>query len=227
MGRISNIILVICIFVFCSCNNNNGSSQENKTESPKNTISLLNGMTVSGFGLNDTLNNIKGRIIFPRNIHKSDTNLDLTRINKYWETDLKDFASSVKQVRKADCNDTNLYFLKIKTVNKKQDVISAVFEKKSYLCGEKDTVNDLIIHNYSLKDDKEITFRDMFLINGDNISSFNKMFSSSFGLQDLSSVNFYFEKDIVWLVLKTTDGNKVFGQKYKKVKEFLINDKKR
>ncbi|MBR1774234.1 MAG: hypothetical protein IJ759_01795 [Bacteroidales bacterium] len=220
----SGIIVLIGAFVFASCNKGTSDSEKFEDITKTSSINIMKNMTVASMGLNDTINNIRGKLVFVRNVKKDDDNLNLAPSMNRITDDLKRFAKQVKALENMDRHDTNYYFHSVKSVYEYDDIISVLYEKKSHLSGTKDTITEILSYNYDKETEKEYSFKDIFAVNSDNIAEFNRLFVTNLNLEDLSSLVFNFEKDMVWIGLQK-DGKIIrYGQPLRKVKKFLIDD---
>ncbi|MBQ7984612.1 MAG: hypothetical protein IJ250_03125 [Bacteroidales bacterium] len=193
------IATVLGVVAFTGCGKQKQQTPQQQEE--QNTkIVLMEDMTVSGIRLKDTINNIRGMVLFARNNIKKDDNVDLTLANKLWEDDLKSFTRKIKQMETKNPTDTSYYFLTIRSVDKYGDVVSVLYDRKYYLTGSKDTVYEFLSVNYDEDDNAKIyNFADVFTFDKSDLNKFNSVFNSSFTMEQLQSISFNFEKEDVCL----------------------------
>ncbi len=214
------LLFSVCI-IFASCN----KTKDTKTDITQlGSINLMKNMAAASINIKDSINNIRGKVIYAQNIVKDDDNINLTPATRFITNDLSNFAKRIKRIENMDRTDTNYYFHTIKSVYEFDDIISVLFEKKSHISGTKDTLREILCYNYDKETEKPYSFNDVFNVNSDNIQQFNKIFSTDLSLQDLTNIVFNFEKDMVWLTTQNGKEIKRYNAELTKVKKFLIND---
>lgn len=193
---------MICVLGLSSCNKNNSQDNERQTEdlTQKTTLYLIKNTSLSTMGLRDTMNNIRGKLAFIR-CQEKDNCPNLKPINKFVETSIHDFSRQVKNLKSVNREDTNRYYLLIHSVVKNNKIISVLFEKKEHLSGGQ-TIHKFFSFNYDEQSSKQVNLLDIFNVNDKNIDSFNKLFGTSYTVADLKSIDFNFEKDMLWLIDK-------------------------
>ncbi|MGP1515012.1 MAG: hypothetical protein ACTTJH_03540 [Bacteroidales bacterium] len=221
------VILIISVCCFTNCNKKSKVIEKNVDITKTNDVSLMTNMTLAKMGLNDTVNNIKGMLIFVRNVQKKEENLNLNPTIEFMTDDLRKFAQRLKTVENQNKQDTNYYTLAVKSVYEQDNIISVLFDKKTHISGTKDTVHELITYNYDKETEEVYTFCNVFKVNASNLERFNELFQSSFKLEDLSSLSFNFEKDLIWLNISKNKTTQRFGQRKNRIKNFLFDDKKK
>ena len=214
---------LLCLTVMYGCRKS--ASTENGTiQEDDNNITLLKGMSVGTMNLNDTANNIKGKIIFPRNLRKESGNVNVDPAVKFITDNLHVFANNVKNRENKDTSDANYYLMSIKSFWEQDDIISVAYDKKEHYSGKADTVKTVVTFNYNKETEQPLDFFDVFNVNNTDLDQFNKAFNSAFTLAELKDIGFYFDKDNLWLYCIKADSVYKTAQPKKKVKKFMIND---
>ncbi len=217
-------VLAISIITIVSCNKISIGTGQNGDITKESGINLMENMTINRIRLRDTINNIRGELVYARNVYKKEENLDLRPSLKFITDDLREFTLKIKAMDSVDRTDTNYYYMTVKSIYEENDIISVLYERKTHLSGTKDTLHTVLTYNYDEKTQQVYTFNDVFRVTANNLKEFNETFKTSFTLEELDSLSFNFEKDMVWLNVNKDNTFERFGQKESKVKKFLIDD---
>lgn len=217
-------VLVVSIISIVSCNKISTGTKQSDDITKESGINLMENMTINKIRLRDTINNIRGELVYARNVYKKEDNLELRPSLKFITDDLREFTLRIKAMDSVDRTDTNYYYMTIKSIYEKDDIISVLYERKTHLSGMEDTLHTILTYNYDEETQQVYTFNDVFRVTANNLQEFNKTFKTSFTLEELDSVSFNFEKGMVWLNVNKDKAFERFGQKEIKVKKFLIDD---
>lgn len=189
------------------------------------SITLPKGVNLLTMGLNDTANNIKGKIMFCRqqSIDSKDT-LPIYQINKQAQTIIHNFCKQVKKNNLISKDDTNYFYLYIYSITASDNIISVLFKNKYHFSGTDSTEQKYFSFNYDTKINKEIKFLDRYNINKDNISAFNRKldhnYNHSYKSEDLKDLSFLLDKDTIWLLTQKQSSTLKIGIPTKTLKQF-------
>lgn len=228
-NKLIKYLFVVCILLCCaitlqSCKHTNKNHALTEQDlNKKQDMQLIKNMSLPTLGINDTINNIRGKIVFANFSVKDDDNPDISAINHFVENSIHNFCKQVKAINNADRQDTNYFYLYIKGVYKYKDIISVLFQTKQHLTGSNLNTEKYFSFNYDENDSKRLKFFDVFNVNKKNLQNFNKIFNCSFTLNELTDIDFNFENQMLWL-FDPEKPNQRIGIGVNKIKKYLIDD---
>ncbi len=169
---------------------------------------LLQGVTIGGLRINDTVNNIKAELLMPAASAK-DFKYSLTPINKRTNEVFKDFVTRAKKEEK---NDTVFNRLNIRTffVNSKGNLISSLMESTEQLTGKEQTQHCFGI-TYRKNSQTPLTFKEVFPLNEEVFEDFRQIFGAeteNFGLKDFETSEFAIGKDSLFVFIEDKESGK-------------------
>lgn len=214
---------VLSLIMIVSCNKTL-DNEEIVDVYEEQSISLPENMSIASIRLKDTINNIRGMVSYAGYPDKSKTKIDMKVANECWQNDLRAFTKQIKGLENMDRTDTNYYNIKVRSVYYTNKLVSVLYDKHSHISGKKDTISEILTVNYDRNTGEIKPFNKFFKVNKDNLTEFNKIFSSNFTLNDLQNLSYNIEKGII--SINYNDGKKVYRYivKQKYAKKFTIDD---
>jgi hypothetical protein len=237
--RIKNIlfftVILISILSFSSCKKASNDKKsmfhpsKEKLILDKN-VKLMEGMAACGINLHDTVNNIKGLIVFPRINQKQYSSINTKPISKLVETNIQSFVKQVKinNKTKGKNKDANIFNFQVKYCQNYKDIISCVFDKKIHYSQSLDTISSFQSVNYNKKTGKILSFYDVFKVNDNNIKAFQNVFGKQleqYSKEEMKNIDFNIEEDTISLNIVSKNNNKQIRlrQPLSKVESFIGN----